>query len=64
MVKRKSWGDTSFGVIYFMRARTEERHLSIYPEYVAYAEEEMNSRSMFRHLTKFMPFLAYRRPRC
>ena len=48
-------------LIYFMRARTEERHLSAYPEYVAYAEE-MNDKGMFRHLTKIVPLLAYRRP--
>ena len=48
-------------VIYFLRARTEERHLSRYPEYVAYALE-MNERSIFRWCARFVPFLRYRPP--
>ena len=48
-------------VIYYLRARTEERHLSRYPEYVAYAVE-MNERSIFRWCAKVCPFLAYRPP--
>jgi len=47
--------------IYFLRARTEERHLSHYPEYVAYALA-MNERSIFRWCAKLLPFLRYRAP--
>lgn len=47
--------------IYFMRARTEERHLSNYPEYVTYAEA-MNTRSIFAPLAKRIPVLRYTRP--
>lgn len=41
-------------VIYYLRARTEENHLSRYPEYVAYANA-MNKRSVFRwmHFLRF-----------
>ena len=46
-------------VIYYLRARTEERHLSHYPEYVAYALE-MNEKSIFRWVAKLMPFLKYK----
>jgi hypothetical protein len=46
--------------IYYMRARTEENHLSNYPEYVAYAEW-MNEHGMFRRLAKRLPFLRYSR---
>ncbi len=46
-------------VVYYLRARTEERHLSHYPEYVAYALE-MNDKSIFRWAAKIMPFLKYR----
>ena len=49
-------------LVYFWRARTEERHLSHYPEYVAYALR-MNERSIFRWVAKLLPFLAYRPPR-
>ena len=48
--------------IYYMRARTEENHLSNYPEYVAYAEE-MNKRSIFRHVAKLLPFIKYSKER-
>lgn len=47
--------------IYYWRAKTEERHLSHYPEYVAYAEE-MNERSVFRRVARVFPFLRYRKP--
>ncbi len=46
-------------IVYYLRARTEERHLSHYPEYVAYALE-MNEKSIFRWVAKIMPFLKYR----
>ncbi len=46
-------------VVYYLRARTEERHLSHYPEYVAYAME-MNDKSIFRWAARIMPFLKYR----
>ncbi len=45
--------------IYFLRAKTEERHLAHYPEYVAYALE-MNEKSIFRWVAKILPFLKYR----
>ena len=48
-------------VLYYLRARTEERHLSHYPEYVAYAME-MNEKSIFRWAARLMPFLRYRQP--
>lgn len=53
-----------FGVntIYFLRARTEENHLSNYPEYVAYAEW-MNEHSIFRWFGKKIPYLRYSRER-
>lgn len=44
--------------IYYLRARTEENHLSNYPEYVAYAEA-MNRRSLFAPLARIVPGLAY-----
>ena len=48
-------------VLYYFRARTEERHLSHYPEYVDYALE-MNRRSIFRWCGRLLPFLKYRAP--
>ncbi len=48
--------------IYFMRARTEERHLSHDPAYVEYALY-MNRRSIFAPVAVLLPFLRYRRPR-
>ena len=48
-------------VLYYLRARTEERHLSHYPEYVAYALE-MNEKSIFRWAARIFPFLRYRPP--
>lgn len=47
--------------VYFMRARTEERHLSRDPEYVAYALW-MNDHGLFRALGRWFPFLRYRPP--
>jgi len=44
--------------IYFLRARTEENHLSNYPEYVEYAEW-MNENGVFRFVGKLLPFLKY-----
>ncbi len=45
-------------LIYFLRARTEENHLSRYPEYVRYADL-INERGLFRFLRKPLPFLRY-----
>jgi hypothetical protein len=45
--------------IYFMRARTEERHLSQDPNYVEYATI-MNNRSVFAWVGKLLPVLQYR----
>ena len=47
--------------VYFMRARTEERHLSADPNYVAYALW-MNENGLFRRLGKYIPALLYRQP--
>jgi protein-S-isoprenylcysteine O-methyltransferase Ste14 len=47
-------------LIYVARARTEERHLSADPTYVAYARW-INEHGMFRWVGKIMPVLAYRR---
>ena len=41
--------------VYYLRAKTEENHLSRYPEYVTYAYW-VNEHGMFRHLTKYAPF--------
>jgi protein-S-isoprenylcysteine O-methyltransferase Ste14 len=46
-------------LVYFARARTEERHLSRDPTYVAYALW-MNEHGMLRFLGRLMPFLRYR----
>ena len=48
-------------VIYYLRAKTEERHLSHYPEYVSYAMQ-MNDKSIFRWCAKLLPFLKYKPP--
>lgn len=48
-------------VIYFLRARAEERHLSEDPVYVAYALA-MNEQGIFRWITRALPALAYRPP--
>jgi hypothetical protein len=48
-------------LIYYLRAKTEERHLSHYPEYREYALL-MNDKSIFRFMTRFFPFLKYRIP--
>gem|GEM_PF-209639 len=52
-----------FGVniIYFMRARTEERHLSWDPDYVAYALW-MNNHSVFAWFGRIIPALQYKPP--
>jgi isoprenylcysteine carboxyl methyltransferase (ICMT) family protein YpbQ len=48
--------------LYYARARTEERHLSNDPVYVAYALW-MNEHGLLRHLSQALPFLRYRPPR-
>ena len=48
-------------LIYYGRARMEERHLSQDPAYVAYALA-MNERSLFRGLARLLPLLRYRAP--
>lgn len=45
--------------VYFIRARTEERHLSSDPIYVQYALA-MNQRSVFAWLGRLIPLLQYR----
>ncbi|HEX3847491.1 MAG TPA: isoprenylcysteine carboxylmethyltransferase family protein [Steroidobacteraceae bacterium] len=49
-------------LVYFARARTEERHLSRDPAYVAYALW-MNEHGLLRGLSRVLPFLRYRPPR-
>jgi hypothetical protein len=48
-------------LLYFLRARTEERHLSKDPVYVQYALA-MNERSVFRWAGQMVPVLRYRPP--
>jgi hypothetical protein len=45
-------------VIYFIRARTEENHLSNYPEYVEYAKW-MNENGLFAWMGRLIPYLRY-----
>lgn len=47
--------------VYFLRARTEERHLSWDPKYLAYAEW-IEQHGVLRGLSRLFPFLRYRRP--
>jgi hypothetical protein len=49
-------------MVYYIRARTEERHLSWDPTYVAYAEW-IDRHGVLRHLGKAFPVLRYRAPR-
>jgi protein-S-isoprenylcysteine O-methyltransferase Ste14 len=51
----------SFNVIYYLRAWTEERHLSWDPNYRAYAMA-MNYRSVFRFVGRMIPIFRYRPP--
>lgn len=48
-------------IIYYMRARTEERHLSHDPTYVTYAIA-MNERALLSPLARLIPQLKYRPP--
>lgn len=48
-------------LIYYLRARTEERHLSRDPAYVAYAET-MNHKSIFAWLGRLIPAMQFRQP--
>lgn len=50
-----------FNAVYFLRARTEERHLSRDPAYVAYALA-MNERSIFARVGRAFPALRYAPP--
>lgn len=43
---------------YYLRAKTEENHLSRYPEYVEYAHW-VEKNGVFRHIGRYIPFLAY-----
>lgn len=47
--------------IYFLRARTEERHLSRDPVYVTYAMA-MNERALLRPLGRLIPYFQYKPP--
>jgi hypothetical protein len=48
-------------LVYWLRARTEERHLSRDPAYVRYALW-MNDHSIWAPLGRWFPILAYRPP--
>jgi protein-S-isoprenylcysteine O-methyltransferase Ste14 len=48
-------------LVYYARARTEERHLSRDPAYVAYALW-MNEHGLLRGLGRMLPLLSYRAP--
>lgn len=48
-------------IVYYLRARTEERHLSRDPDYVRYALA-MNERSVFKPVAALLPFLRYKAP--
>lgn len=45
-------------LVYYLRAKTEENHLSNYPEYVAYANW-INDHGLFSVLGKWFPWLRY-----
>ena len=45
--------------VYFLRARTEEKHLSRDPEYVAYATA-MEQKGLFRWVGKLLPMLKFK----
>ena len=45
-------------IIYYLRAKTEENHLSNYPEYVEYAQW-INENGVFRLVAKYFPALKY-----
>jgi isoprenylcysteine carboxyl methyltransferase (ICMT) family protein YpbQ len=47
--------------VYYARARTEERHLSADPTYVAYALW-INEHGLLRHVTRMLPFTRYSAP--
>jgi len=49
-------------LVYFVRARTEERHLSWDPNYVAYAQW-IEQHGVLRRLGRLFPILRYRVPR-
>lgn len=58
-----AWTMFLFGLVcllYYVRARTEENHLSIHDDYARYAEL-MNERSVFAPLARLAPFLRYSR---
>ncbi|MBL6751532.1 MAG: hypothetical protein ISP90_13475 [Nevskia sp.] len=50
-----------FNLIYFVRARTEERHLGRDPDYVAYASW-IEDHGLLRGLGRLLPVLRYRPP--
>jgi protein-S-isoprenylcysteine O-methyltransferase Ste14 len=47
--------------VYYLRARTEERHLSRDPAYIAYGEW-INEHGLFSSLGRVLPWLRYRAP--
>lgn len=51
----------ALNTVYFIRARTEERHLSRDPTYVAYARW-IDEHGMLSRLNRYLPWLKYRAP--
>jgi hypothetical protein len=47
-----------YRVVFYARARTEERHLSADPTYVAYARW-ISEHGLLRRLGRFLPFARY-----
>lgn len=60
-VVRDFAGLTALSLLYFLRARTEERHLSRDPDYVRYALW-MNEHGLLAPLGRWFPFLRYQAP--
>jgi protein-S-isoprenylcysteine O-methyltransferase Ste14 len=58
---RHSFGLACINTMYFLRARTEERHLSRDPVYIAYALW-MNDHGLLSFLGRWIPALAYKAP--
>ncbi|NDF12834.1 MAG: isoprenylcysteine carboxyl methyltransferase [Proteobacteria bacterium] len=56
-------GLAGVNMIYYWRARTEENHLSNYPEYVEYANW-MNENGILRFMGDMFPYLKYSEARC
>lgn len=60
---KNTLGLSIISLIYYLRARTEENHLSNYPEYVDYANW-INKHGVFSSITKYFPALQYSEEKC